>query len=82
MSLKCTPLSDAAPTVGGYTGILCAVTLQALQDITDCNGYSHGVDALYYLNSEPVQDLHEMIGINLRRRWTFAEAKALRTRQK
>lgn len=81
MSLKCTQLSDVQP-VSGYTGILCAVTLQALQDITDCNGYSHGVDALYYLNSEPVQDLHEMIGINLRRRWTFAEAKALRKGRK
>jgi hypothetical protein len=78
--LKCKSLPDVQPTTG-YSGLLCAVTLQALQDITDCNGYSHGVDALQYLNSEPVQAMHEMIGISLRRRWTFTEAKQLRKKR-
>lgn len=61
-----------------YARLLCAITQQAIQDTHDCNGYSHGVDALRYLNDEIVQDLHEVIGINIRRKWTFASARTVR----
>jgi hypothetical protein len=58
--------------------LLCAITQQAIQDAHDCNGYSHGVDALRYLNNEVVQDWHEVIGVNIRREWTFTTAKRVR----
>lgn len=77
MQIRAQSLADAQP-ISGYTGILCAVTLQAIQDVTECNGYSKGVDALQYLNSEDVQDMHDIIGIDIRRKWTFAEVRRLK----
>lgn len=62
----------------GLIDVFCAVTQQAIQDAHDCNGYGDGVDALRYLNDETVQDWHEVIGINIRRKWNFKEVKKVR----
>lgn len=71
-----TVLEDAVGA--GLIRLFCAITQQAIQDAHDCNGYGAGVDAILYLNSETVQDWHDVIGVNIRRKWTFAEAKKVR----
>lgn len=62
----------------GLIDLFCAVTQQAIQDAHDCDGYGNGVDALQYLNNPTVQDLHDVVGINIRRKWNFKEVKKVR----
>jgi hypothetical protein len=70
--LKATRLSTTDDEVAiGWRGLLCAITLQAVYDARKCNGYGIGVDALHYLNFPTVQDLHDLAGINIRRKWDF-----------
>lgn len=61
--------SDEDDRGAGYAELLCAVTHQALIDARRWD-YGAGVEALQYLNAEPVQALHECIGVNLRGEWT------------
>jgi hypothetical protein len=69
--MKATRLSSTDDESTRWCALLCAVTLQAVYDARKNNGYGRGVDALHYLNSPTAQDLHDLAGINIRRKWDF-----------